>query len=106
MCAARQFSSCSKIHPHSDWLFWKYIRHFLNYKQDKPRQTEGAKAKKTDEPQPDDDEVEEEFEVDEPETKTTSRPASKLDLEEPISSQNDDNDEDNEEDDADVSHLT
>lgn len=94
------------MHPHSDWLFWKYIWHFLTYKQDKPRQTEGSKAKKTDEPQPDDDEVEEEFEVDEPETKSTSRPASKLDLEEPISSQNDDNDEDNEEDDADVSHLT
>lgn len=55
----------------------------LELKQDKPRQQ--ARAKKTDEMQPDDEEVEEEFEVDEPETKTPSRPASKLDLEEPIS---------------------
>lgn len=77
--------------------------YFSHQKQDSPRQTERAKAKKTDEVQPDDDEVEEEFEVEESETKSTSRPASKLDLEEPISAQN--GDEDNEEDDADVNAL-
>lgn len=74
----------------------KYLSHVQNSKQDKP--SHQARAKKTDEIQPDDDEVEEEFEADEPETQSTSRPASKLDLEEPITtSQNgDDNEEDDE----------
>lgn len=49
--------------------------------------------------QPDDEEVEEEFEVDETEPKPT-RPASKLDLEEPITtSQNDENEYEDDEDD-------
>lgn len=46
--------------------------------------------------QPDDDQIEEEdIEVEEAETKNPSRPASKMDLEDPIatSSQNDDDDE-------------
>lgn len=34
--------------------------------------------------QPDDEVVEEEFEVEEVETKSTARPASKMDLEEPV----------------------
>lgn len=50
--------------------------------------------------QPDDEEVEEEFEVEEAETKPVSRPASKLDLEEPISSTSQDDDNDEEPDDV------
>lgn len=74
----------------------RYIEYWLTFGQDSPRQ-ERAKAKKTDEIQPDDEEVEE-FEVEETETRS-SRPASKLDLEEPISSHGgDDYDKDDEED--------
>lgn len=54
--------------------------------------------------QPDDEEIEEEFEVEEAETKSTPRPASKLDLEEPITntSQNEDDDDNDDEDVDDV----
>lgn len=64
-----------------------------------PRQ-EKSKAKKTDELQPDDEEeeVEEEFQVEEAETKMTSRPASKMDLEEPITSTSQNEDDENDED--------
>lgn len=68
-----------------------------NIWKDSPRQ-ERAKAKKTDEVQPDDEEIEEEdIEIEETETKSTSRPASKMDLEEPIETSKNDDDDDEEE---------
>ncbi|XP_031623952.1 calnexin isoform X2 [Contarinia nasturtii] len=70
--------------------------YFRCFNKDPPRE-KGVKAKKTDEIQPDDEEVEEEFEIEESETKNISRPASKLDLEEPITtSQNEEEDDENE----------
>lgn len=66
-----------------------------NKKDDEPRQQN--KPKKTDEAQPDDEEVEEEVEIDEAEERPSSRPASKLDLEEPLNqepSEDDQNEDD------------
>lgn len=55
--------------------------------------------------QPDDEEIEEEFEIEETEQKP-ARPASKLDLEEPIStSQNEDDENEDEDDEAEVIYL-
>lgn len=51
--------------------------------------------------QPDDEEVEEEFEIEETESKPATRPASKLDLEEPISNLQNEDDGNEEEDDED-----
>lgn len=74
--------------------------------QDKPDRKERANAKKTDAAQPDDEEVEEEFEVDENECKPPTRPASKLDLEEPIStSQNEDDENGDDDDDEQVGRI-
>lgn len=70
--------------------------------QDKPSQNERAKAKKTDDLQPDDEEIEEEFEVEETESKPATRPASKLDLEEPISNSQNEEDENEDEDEEEV----
>lgn len=72
--------------------------------QDSPKQQEKSKVKKTDDIQPDDEEVEEEFEDEEPETKSTGRPASKMDLEEPIAASQ--NEEDEDEDGEEVKNST
>lgn len=51
--------------------------------------------------QPDDEEIEEEFEIEETESKPATRPASKLDLEEPISNSQNEDDGNEDEDDED-----